>query len=187
MVGGTMRRISGWGTPTADWVITDSTFENLYGNGQAGWLTWNYIYSPGANFGYHIGLAEGDILERNVFDGMTGWSWRIVAANAVIRNNVFVNTDPLYPPVQIATNDAATVQYNSFLDVNEVAFALVSISPNNGNVGANLVATENYFGTTDANKVQLALFDRTDSTGYASYILPNPILAAPHPDTPPAP
>ena len=138
---------------------------------------------------YYVGLAAGDVIERNVFNGSTNWGWRIMGAGAVVRNNVFVNTNPNYPAVHVTTNDAATVQYNSFLDVNEVAFALVSGDPNYGNVGAGLVADDNYYGTTDANKVQLALFDRTDTTAFANYILPDRLrfLAAPHINTPPAP
>jgi hypothetical protein len=67
--------------------------------------------------------------------------------------------------------------HNSFLDTHQPAVGLTT------NAG-NLIATENYWGTTDVGTVQSMIVDSHDDLALPGVIPYEPILRAPHEDTP---
>lgn len=72
------------------------------------------------------------------------------------------------------------VEYNSFLSTDKIAIYL----PSGYIMDNNIVATNNYWNTTDANVINTMIYDKNDNLGVPYYVEYNPILTEPHPNTP---
>lgn len=120
-------------------------------------------------------------IERNVFDNAGG----IVVTDdygvgVYIRNNVFHNQviSGLSAIKSGCDQDSApVVQYNSFLSNDRIALRLEWYD-------SYMVATENYWNTSDANIINSMIWDRKDDLYFLNYITYQPILTEPDPNTP---
>lgn len=119
-------------------------------------------------------------IERNVFDNAGG----IVVTDdygvgVYIRNNVFHNQVFYAVKSQCSLASAPIVRYNSFLSNDRIALRLGGY-----NYNSSMVATENYWNTTDANVIDSMIWDRNDDLFFLNYIFYEPILTEPHANTP---
>ena len=71
------------------------------------------------------------------------------------------------------------VEYNSFLSTDRIA---VVVKPGYSN--SEMIALNNYWGTTDTQTIQSMIYDRNDDLNCASYISYDPFLTEPPPSTP---
>jgi hypothetical protein len=76
-------------------------------------------------------------------------------------------------------SSATIVSYNSFLNTSGIALSLAS-----GHDSAAMKAPENYWGTTDTNKIEEMIYDKSDDITCAGYIEYQPILTSPDPIVP---
>ena len=136
-----------------------------------------YIWYPKANC--HI--------ERNIFKRCgginTGTDHEI---KVYIRNNIFFQQQASSYSNTFAISNYASynssqtiVEYNSFLSTDKYAIYLRT-----GYSDANIIATNNYWSTTDVNVINTMIHDKNDDLGCANYIEFRPILTEPHPNTP---
>lgn len=76
------------------------------------------------------------------------------------------------------TPNKMVVQFNSFVDIKGIILSLEPVfSPT-------IDATQNYWGTTDTAIIDLKIYDGNDDIRIGSYIVYQPILTSPHPNTP---
>lgn len=124
-------------------------------------------------------------IERNIFTNTGGISVGARNHNIYIRNNIFYNITNWQGDSAIeawANNDTygqIIVEQNSFLTTNRVALRLPV-----GYTNANMMASNNYWSTTDESVINSMIFDKNDDLGSANYIVYLPILTEPHPNTP---
>jgi len=134
----------------------------------------------------HVWYPEQDVyVERNVFRNSAGLSIGHSEASVYVRWNIF-ESRPSLPDYMdywvenwAAYGGQTIVQYNSFLNVGNLALRLPS-----GYASAAMVATHNYWGTIDEEAIANMIYDKNDDITSAGYIAYNPVLAQPHPDTP---
>ena len=125
-------------------------------------------------------------IERNIFQKFGGISvGHELAVKVYVRNNLFYEptlTDGRYYAVEnwVATSTSQTiVEFNSFLATNRTAVSVI------GGWGATeLIATNNYWSTTNLAVIQNMIHDRADDTNCYSYIPYLPILTNHHSETP---
>lgn len=125
------------------------------------------------------------VIERNIFKNSGGIS--IGTSDSVkvsIQNNVFIgqkgNQTRTYAVEVWASygSSQTLVQNNSFLSTTLIALALP--------VGASgqMAATNNYWNTTNPSTIAGMIFDKNDNLGSPGFIVFEPFLSAPHPNTP---
>lgn len=147
--------------------LRDSVLEDV--------LRYSYVWYP-----------EQDVyVERNIFRNSAGFSVGHSDASVYIRWNRFESRPsvPEYMDYWVqnwaAYGGQTIVQYNSFLNVGDLALKLPS-----GYANAAMVATQNYWGTTDTEVIEDMIYDKNDDITSAGYIVYEPILVEPHPQTP---
>lgn len=128
--------------------VTNSNFTNV-----SGFYIW-YPTAPstfiGNTFKYSSGLSIGT----------TG------AGTVTVRNNVFFEqTTSFAVQSWVSYNNGIFVDKNSFLSTDVVALAIKENYPS-----ASIVATNNYFGTTDSSIINSMILDRNDSLNFSSAI-----------------
>lgn len=128
--------------------VTNSNFTNV-----SGFYIW-YPTAPstfiGNTFKHSNGLSIGN--------SGTG--------TVTIRNNVFFDqTTSFAVQSWVSYNNGIFVDKNSFLSTELVALAIKENYPS-----ASIVATNNYFGTTDLSIINSMILDRSDSLNFASAI-----------------
>jgi len=98
-----------------------------------------------------------------------------------IRNNVFYEQRSYAIEYHANRSTSRTiVEYNSFLSTDKIAIYL----PSGYIMDNNIVATNNYWNTTDANVINTMIYDKNDDLGIPYHVEYNPILTEPHPNTP---
>lgn len=119
-------------------------------------------------------------IERNIFIDCDG-----IACGALqpvyVTNNVFYRQRTPFA-VRAWTQTAPSqfqVTRNSFLSTDRVA---LEIQP--GGYNGQMLATNNYFGTTDAATIADMVYDKSDDLSCNAYIQYEPYLTAPDPATP---
>jgi hypothetical protein len=136
--------------------ISNSTFENTIGF---------YIWYPKLDSEF-IG---------NTFINTTGFNTLTSDANLTIKNNLFTQWQGDAIKSLADYNSSTFVLNNSFIQ-GESSSAALSLGLNYDSAG--LIATNNYFGTTNAAVIDSLILDRSDSLSYASFI------STSHTDTP---
>ena len=134
----------------------------------------------------YVWYPEQDVyIERNTFRNSAGFSVGHSEASVYVRWNRFESRPslPEYMDYWVenwaAYGGQTIVKYNSFLNVGELALRLPS-----GYSNAAMLATRNYWGTTDTAAIANMIYDKNDDISSAGYIPYSPILAEPDPDTP---
>ena len=125
-------------------------------------------------------------IERNIFVREGGITTATMNATKVyVRNNVFyqqaatgAGTFAVLNYARYATSDTV-VEKNSFLSTDRIALSLPV-----GYSTAGMTAINNFWNTTNTSVIDMMIFDKNDDLGCASYIVYNPILTAPDPNTP---
>ena len=127
--------------------------------------------------------TETSFIEKNIFIRFGGISIGTWSADVYIRNNVFhEGLGGGYGIENFGSDNTSktVVEYNSFLSTDEVALTILS-----GYTSADIAtATNNYWGTVDTAVIDSMIYDRNDDLDVANYIVYEPILTVPHPDTP---
>jgi hypothetical protein len=152
--------------------------------GNAGYGSFDLTDSLLTGVGYsYIWYPTADChIERNVFVKSGGLSIGThEKISAYVTNNVFVNMTGVAVENWANYDDTANtiVTGNSFLDTGKQMLRLPS-----GYTSANMVAINNYFGTTDVTVINAMIFDRNDTLTSASYVSYLPYLTAPAAATP---
>lgn len=117
-------------------------------------------------------------IERNIFDNTMDIiiSWNVT--NTYIYNNVFY--EQTYNGAIRALDDSnSIVKFNNFISTDRIALKLYD--------SANMIATENYWNTTDTAVIDSMIYDRNDDLNVDNYLVYEPILTVPHPNTSPFP
>lgn len=147
--------------------LRDSVLEDV--------LRYSYVWYP-----------EQDVyVERNIFRNSAGFSVGHSEASVYIRWNRFESRPSLPEYMDYCVQNWAAyggqtiVQYNSFLNAGEVALQLPG-----GYSSAAMIATDNYWGTTNTEVIEDMIYDKNDDITSAGYIVYEPILVEPHPQTP---
>jgi len=139
---------------------------------------YSYVWYPGRDV----------YIEYNTFANAGGFSiGHSGNVRVYIRYNLFNGKNPDLPTYadfwiqNWASYDESetTVKYNSFINIVGIALSLPS-----GYDAAAMSATENYWGTQDANVINSMIYDKNDDITCAGYINYLPILTEPHPDAP---
>lgn len=122
-------------------------------------------------------------IEKNIFDNWGGISVNGSGSGKVsIKNNVFFNvTYNNGSAIQVAMSNGSSnpiIQYNSFLTYDTEHPAMSC------NHGSDVIATNNYWNTTDTNIINLMIKDRNDNLNIDNYILYTPFLTEPDSNTP---
>ena len=117
-------------------------------------------------------------IERNIFIDSGGIQIQYGNANVYIRNNVFFQQTTQWAILAYSniTNNNVIAEYNSFFSIDRIALRLEA--------SGSIVATNNFWNTTDSTIIDTMVYDRNDDLGVNNYILYEPILTEPHPDTP---
>lgn len=109
--------------------------------------------------------------------------------NVSVRNNTFIGQQPGYKGGRFAVSacnvsgsSEITVEYNSFLSTDRRALILPA-----GCESGRMIATDNFWNTTDTTVIDSMIFDRKDDVGSPGYIQYTPFLTQPHSNTPAAP
>ncbi|MDP3899799.1 MAG: hypothetical protein Q8Q23_01830 [bacterium] len=126
-------------------------------------------------------------IEYNEFKNFSGFSLEKGDAGQIyIRYNRFDTKNPdlaSYDDFVIQSKttfgESPVVMYNSFINIEGAAVALAA-----GETSAALNAPNNYWGTADTAAIASMVYDKNDNTALAGYITYEPILTAPHADTP---
>jgi|GEM_PF-4408938 len=134
-----------------------------------------YIWTP----------TEDVYIERNIFQRSGG----IILAESepvtvYIRNNVFLQQST-YMGQSFAiknigfTGERVIVEYNSFLSSDRLALTIETT-----NTSAGMTAANNYWGGVSSTVIDSMIHDRNDDELGATVINYQPMLSAPHPNTP---
>ena len=147
--------------------LRDSVLKNV--------VVFSYVWYP-----------ENDVyVEYNRFENSAGFSCGHHYASVYIRWNRFESrpTLPEYSDYWVqnwaAYGGQTVVQYNSFINVGDIALKLPS-----GYSPAAMVATHNYWATTDTEVIEDMIYDKNDDITSGGYIIYSPILAEPDAQTP---
>ena len=169
----------------------DIQYANIYGgsivkaggNAEYGSFRLRDSYIKDTSNYMYIWYPTSDVfIERNVFENSGGISVGTSSGvNVFIRNNVFYNQKGNFAVQNWASYDSSQiiVEYNSFLSNDKIA---LKIRP--GYSGSNMVATNNYWNTSDEKIVDSMIFDKNDDLSCASIIEKGNILLEPHENTP---
>jgi hypothetical protein len=143
------------------------------------------------NIGSYISLRypTGDCsIKRNLFLGNFPSDASVLVTytsgtnQILIQDNTFCQEGSAVES-RIAANPSGTiVTGNNFLRPNFPTLKLPT-----GYAAANLVATNNYWGTLDTNVISQMIFDRNDATNSAGYLTYLPLLSIPNPAAPQVP
>lgn len=159
------------------------------GSGGHGSLILRDSYLEGVRYLYLWYPAADCYMERNTFFKTGGISVGHQGnIHVFIRNNVFYQQNlgmdiwPTYAVENWASYDASQtiVEFNSVLSTDRIA---VQLPP--GYTSAAMVATNNFWNTTDTTLIEAMIYDKHDDLSSAGMIPYQPFLTAPHPDTPP--
>jgi hypothetical protein len=138
----------------------------------------SYIFYPGNDI----------YIEHNEFKNTGGFSIGLGdGINAYIKYNLFNGKNPALPSFEdyhiqnwASFGDSETVvQYNTFSPDDGIVLRLPS-----GYNSAAMMASENYWGTTDEEIINDMIYDKNDDMTSAGYIDYLPILSEPDPNTP---
>lgn len=116
-------------------------------------------------------------IERNSFENAGTISVGTVGHNVYIRNNAFRATS-----IQNEFNHFGSqtiVEYNSFLS------RLGSMVQLGTDDSSEIIAINNWWGTTVESEIEEMIYDRKDSQTRPRFVIYSPFLTAPHPQTPP--
>jgi hypothetical protein len=131
---------------------------------------WSYIWYPGKDV----------LIEQNTFRNTAGFSIGHSDANVSILNNFFTENRGFVIKNWASYGSSKTIiKFNSFLNMTGIVLELPS-----GYTDAAMIATENYWGTTNTSEIDSMIYDMNDDITCAGFINYLPILLAPHPDTP---
>ncbi|MGB9693757.1 MAG: hypothetical protein ACPLYF_02830 [Fervidobacterium sp.] len=118
-------------------------------------------------------------IEYNTFINTAGFSIGHSSSSVYIRYNLFKGNRGVLVENWASYSGETVVQYNSFVDM---AGTVLALPP--GYSSAAMIATENYWGTTDTKVIDSMIYDKNDDIRCAGFIEYLPILTEPHPDTP---
>jgi hypothetical protein len=119
-------------------------------------------------------------IERNIFVDCDGISCGALQPVYVTNNVFFRQRTPFAVQAWTQTSPSEfQVTRNSFLSTDRVA---LEIQP--GGYHGQMLATNNYFGTTDAATIADMVYDKSDDLSCNAYIQYEPHLTAPDPATP---
>ena len=129
----------------------------------------------------YIWYPDKDVLiEHNTFRNTAGFSIGHDDANVSIINNFFTENRGFVIENWASYGSSKTiVKFNSFLDMEGVVLELPS-----GYSNAAMIASENYWGTTNTSEIDTMIYDKNDDLNCAGFIDYLPILTEAHPDTP---
>ena len=113
------------------------------------------------------------LIERNIFLGFNGID--VYDGSVEIRNNIFKDQRTVNYAIR-SRGGFQTVEFNSFLSTDRIALELVD----NGQI----MASNNYWHTTDTNIIDSMIYDANDDLNIANVIVYDPFLTEPHPNTP---
>jgi hypothetical protein len=134
--------------------------------------TYSYVWYP-----------QRDIyIEYNTFINSAGFSVGHSGSSIYIRYNLFKGNRGPIVENWASYAGQTIVKYNSFIDMTGIVLNLPS-----GYSDAAMVATENYWGTTDTKVIDSMIYDKHDDITCAGFIKYLPILTEPHPETPALP
>jgi hypothetical protein len=131
----------------------------------------------------HIYLGyprEDSYIERNVFIRSGVVQVLHSGPSVYIRNNVFMESEQIVNAN--ASSGMTIVAHNSFLSTDRVAVKLPLYHDQ-----ADIIATNNYWNTTEADVIESMIYDKNDDLNCANYIAYMPFLTEPHADTPSLP
>jgi uncharacterized protein YjdB len=98
--------------------------------------------------------------------------------NAVVFNKK-LGTAPVEGTLRLSTSgDRLIVEHNSFLSPGIPVLAYLSSG------SGKFSAANNYWGTTDKSIIDMMIVDKSDNLNFGGYVEYEPVLTAPHPDTP---
>ncbi|MDW8023844.1 MAG: PKD domain-containing protein, partial [Nitrososphaerota archaeon] len=125
-------------------------------------------------------------IEQNIFVDSAGFRFASSVSSVYIKNNLFIGCRPgVYGALIVnwycGSGGATIVKYNSFIGAKNV------LSLPEGYFNAAIIATENYWGTTDTGVIDSMIYDKKDNIKCSSFIEYLPILTEPHPNTPTLP
>ncbi len=136
-------------------------------------ISYVYVWYPVADSSF----------ERNIFLDSGGISiGRRDTVTVYVRNNVFSNSSGDHGEIYAVENwasynsSATIVEYNTFLDTDQIALRLPS-----GHTDAAITATNNYWNTTDTSTIESMIFDNNDDLDSAGSIPYSPFLTSPQP------
>jgi len=169
---------------TLDWMDPNTSmrieFVEMFGGGQiyGSDLTLKNSILRGSDVYLRYG---GDCyVEQNIFYNASLGIQNHSGLN-IVRNNVFYRDIGSSNAIFItAYCSDPTIEYNSFLNTDLIAIYLSS-----GDVECAVIATNNYWNTTDTGVIDSMIYDRNDNLTIDGYVVYTPFLNAPHPDTPP--
>jgi hypothetical protein len=126
-------------------------------------------------------LATDCYIERNIFMRSGGLNVRTESANVYIINNVFYQTESLWAIglTESSDNKHAIINNNTFMLTDRIAISL-----SNYCIFTTVLASNNYWSTTDVNIINFMINDKNDNLSLCGYVVYQPILTSPHPDTP---
>jgi acetyltransferase-like isoleucine patch superfamily enzyme len=152
------------------------------GNGIYGTLTLEDCQVENPTSLFYIWYPVGNCsIQRNIFIG--GPSSVLIATvtsgtnQVLILNNVFYQTGVAVENNASYNPSMTFVSGNNFLRTNFPTLVLPS-----GYTSANMVATNNYWGTVDTNVINQMIYDKNDATDSANYISYVPFLTTPNPN-----
>jgi hypothetical protein len=153
------------------------------GNGGYGGLTLEdcYVENPSSYF-YIWYPSRSCSIKRNVFLGSALAYPALFSVGTSSTNKVLIQDNVFYQQGKAVQNWASLnssmtiVTGNSFLQTNFPTLIL----PSGGYTTANMIATNNYWGTLDTNVINKMIFDRNDASDSANYIAYIPFLSAPN-------
>lgn len=127
------------------------------------------------------------VIEQNVFDTSGGIDVILRRGTQVIvRNNLFTGQAPASAAVAagvtvsyLEPTAVAVVEYNSFLDIGPLAFRLGTYTQ-----PGTFAVAQNFWGTTDSAVIQGLIYDHDDDLSVPATAAFQPVLNAPHENTP---
>jgi PKD repeat protein len=130
--------------------------------------TQSYMWNPTMNI----------FIEHNIFINSAGFSGN-PGPSVYIRYNLFKGNSG---PVVESYSGQTIVKYNSFIEMTGIVLRLPP-----GYSPVVIIATENYWGTTDTKVIDSMIYDKNDDITCAGFIEYLPILNDPYPNTPTLP
>jgi hypothetical protein len=133
---------------------------------------------------FHLRYPSGNCsIKRNVFVGDVPndalFSVGSDTTNKIyFQDNVFYQTGVAIQNWASYNSAMTIVSGNNFMRTNYLAVVL----PSGGYTSANMVATNNFWGTTNTNVINQMIFDKNDAAYSANYISYVPYLSAPNPN-----
>ena len=146
--------------------LTFGTFLAPIGSGMYGKFdVTNSVFAYVSGF-YIWFPASNSTFIGNTFLSSDGLSIGTNDATVAVRNNIFFDQQSRFAVKSLASyNNGIFVDSNNFYSTTLVALALTAtVSP------SRIVATNNYFGTTDLSIINSMIIDRNDSLMYDSFI-----------------